>query len=843
MLAPRVRAFAAFSASALAWVVGGLTLWTYYRQLKFPLWLVFLALFMPAIVFGLITLVFRSFLRSGQPVLAVVSLPCLWVAYEYLTEYSQGTYSNVAYTQMDCLPLLQLASVTGLWGIGFMVFLFGSTVATVSFTRRWRLWLAAAPAVVFVLVLGFGYWRLNRLPGNGSVVVGLVASDLKQNLLPEAPADAARLLREYASEVEALARRGARISLLPEMSAVVTDSLMPEIDAVFGSVAQATGTQVLVPIIHPTPSGRYNEARLYSAAGTLAAAYHKHYLVPVYEDRTSPGTGLAVLRQQNTVLGIEICKDMDYPELSRRYGQQSVGLLLVPAWDFGRDAWLHGRMAIMRGVENGFNIARVAKNGRLTLTDTRGRVLAEQHSSAAPFSTLVGSLSTVREPTLYTRWGDWFAWIACGAAVALVVAWVRPRLSARLRVAQTMKVAAAVMCLLLVLPRSAHSQERMSAERLGRIHETIERQIASQLISGAVTLVARRGQVVHFEAHGLMDLEAKKPMQKDAIFVLASMTKPVTGVAVMMLIEEGKVRLTDPVSKFIPQFKDMKIAIQDGKDVRRLPADREITIRDLLTHTSGLGSGGVGTRQGPEVPWPSAAEVTLARHMPLWAAVPLDFQPGTRWGYSPHAGIDILGRVVEVASGLPFQEFVARRILVPLEMKDTFFVLPKDRTERLASIYQVSGAGLKRASYSVIPFGKDYYSGAIGLVSTAEDYFHFAQMLLDGGRWKDKRLLSPRAVALYSSNHVGDLLEGQLGRPRGMGFGLTVEVVVDFAKAGTLLSNGTFGWDGSYGTRFFVDPKEQLVGILMIQTSTSVIGAIERDFETAVMQAVTPLPR
>jgi CubicO group peptidase (beta-lactamase class C family) len=171
-------------------------------------------------------------------------------------------------------------------------------------------------------------------------------------------------------------------------------------------------------------------------------------------------------------------------------------------------------------------------------------------------------------------------------------------------------------------------------------------------------------------------------------------------------------------------------------------------------------------------------------------------------------------------------------------MKDTSFVLPDDRRKRLASIYEVSPRGLKKARYTVIPFPRGYYSGAVGLVSTAEDYLRFAQMLLARGRWRGKQLLSPRAVQLYSSNHVGEMFGGQLGRPKGMGFGLTVEVVQDAVKAGTVRSNGSFGWGGSYGTYFWVDPKEQLVAILMTHTSTSVIGLLQRDFETAVLQAV-----
>jgi CubicO group peptidase (beta-lactamase class C family) len=390
-------------------------------------------------------------------------------------------------------------------------------------------------------------------------------------------------------------------------------------------------------------------------------------------------------------------------------------------------------------------------------------------------------------------------------------------------------------------PRGAANPEEFgfSAERLQRINDVIQRHIDAKHISGAVTLVARNGRVAHFEAHGLMDIESKKLMRKDAIFVLASMTKPVTGVAVMMLVEEGKIQLADPVSKFIPEFNGMKVAVQSegGSEIQLVTAARGITIRDLLTHTSGLASDGVGTQKMPrEALFPAGPQDTLASHIPRLAAGALDFQPGSRWSYSSIAGLDVLARVVEVASGQSFDEFLRRRIFEPLGMKDTFFVLPDDRAERLASVYEITDKGLAKAPFKMIPLPKNYFSGAIGLVSTAEDYFRFAQMLLNSGRWKDKRLLSPRAVELYSSNHVGEMFAGQLGRPKGMGFGFSVEVVQDSIQAGTFRSDGSFGWDGRYGTYFWVDPKEQLVAILMIQTSKGWL--VYRPFETAVMQAL-----
>jgi len=375
----------------------------------------------------------------------------------------------------------------------------------------------------------------------------------------------------------------------------------------------------------------------------------------------------------------------------------------------------------------------------------------------------------------------------------------------------------------------------MSSERLRRIHEAIERHIDAGEISGAVTLVARRGRLVHFEAHGLMDIESKRPMEKGAIFRIASMSKPITGAAVMMMLEEGKLRLNDPVSKFLPEFKNSKVALPrgDSGEYYLVPADRELTIRDLLTHTNGLMTGGIGSKSGP----PRMVEGdTLAAYIPRLGTVPLDFQPGTQWAYSGYAGPDTLSRIVELVSGQPYDEFLRTRIFQPLGMKDTFFYPPDDRRPRLATLYSKSPKGLLRAENQDGFSLKTYFSGGGGLMSTAEDYLQFAQMLLNGGELHGRRLLSPRTVDLMSSNHVGDLFNGKLGRPaHGMGYGLLVGIVEDGVAAGLRVTNGSFGWDGAYGTQTWIDPREKMVTIVMIQTQ---VTSVQRDFENAVMQAI-----
>ena len=397
---------------------------------------------------------------------------------------------------------------------------------------------------------------------------------------------------------------------------------------------------------------------------------------------------------------------------------------------------------------------------------------------------------------------------------------------------------------LLVFPASAASlpsakpeDAGMSSARLHRIHDTIQSHIDSHDIAGAVTLVARRGRVVHFEAHGTMDREANKPMPKNAMFWIASMSKPVTGAAIMMLLEEGKVRLKDPVSKFIPEFKDTKVAMPIEGSVPpafyQLPASREITIQDLLTHVSGLLSGGrAGAAEMEKVR--RKPDENLAAYIPRLGSIPLDFQPGSRWTYSPGAAFDTLGRIVEIASGQTFDAFLRQRIFEPLGMQDITFHPIADARQRVAMSYRRAGGALEKAGNDTWLSNSVYQSGAGGLFSTAEDYLQFGQMLLNGGELRGARLMSPRTVDLMSSVHAPDTLPG---RGKGRGFGLSVQVVNDAVAAGYRVSNGSYGWDGAFGTHFWVDPKEKVVGVMMIQT-TNPNRELDRDFENAVMQAI-----
>jgi len=388
------------------------------------------------------------------------------------------------------------------------------------------------------------------------------------------------------------------------------------------------------------------------------------------------------------------------------------------------------------------------------------------------------------------------------------------------------------------LPEAKPEALGLSSERLARIHSMVAKHMDLGDITGAVMLVARKGQIAYVDVQGVMDLESKKPVTRDAMFRIASMTKPVIGTAIMMMMEEGKLRVDDPVSKFIPEFKKMRVAVASGPGgatakppvFSTVPADREITIKDLLTHTSGLASGPMGASEVAKNP--RKPTDTLADYVPRLAATPLEFQPGTRWLYSPGAAFDTLGRIVEIASNTPLDRFLAQRVFGPLEMKDTSFYPSEAQLSRLITAYTKSEKGLTKNPQQITMSSKVYFSGGGGLVSTVDDYARFAQMLANGGELGTARLLSPRTVKLMGSVHVPATLNGR--RP-GEGYGLSVRVVSDAVGGNHRVSDGAFGWSGAYGTHFWVDQKEDLIAVMMIQTA---IGEMRPEFENAVMQAI-----
>lgn len=380
------------------------------------------------------------------------------------------------------------------------------------------------------------------------------------------------------------------------------------------------------------------------------------------------------------------------------------------------------------------------------------------------------------------------------------------------------------------LPKARPEEVGLSTERLARIDAVVKEYIASKQIAGAVTLVARHGKLAHLSAHGMADIEASRPMAADTIFRIASMTKPVTSVAAMMLYEEGKFLLSDPVGDYIPEFAQMSVLPgENATNNYRVPARRPITVRNLLTHTSGLTYqwnprlGGVyrdygithGLIQDPS---------TILEKMKVLAGLPLLNQPGEKWEYG--LSTDVLGALVQMWSGMPLDEFFRTRIFEPLGMKDTQFYLSADQVKRIAAVYsRAAGKPIERVGTEPIEQGnlvysttypytgpRTYFSGGGGLTSTASDYARFAQMLANGGELDGVRLLSPRTVKFIASDHLATIAAEA---PHGFGLGFAV------ARAGKdlteLTSPGTYGWGGFWYTVFFVDPAEDMIGVFMCQ--------------------------
>jgi CubicO group peptidase (beta-lactamase class C family) len=419
------------------------------------------------------------------------------------------------------------------------------------------------------------------------------------------------------------------------------------------------------------------------------------------------------------------------------------------------------------------------------------------------------------------------------------------RLFARLA-ALVVSVAAIAAAVAAGTPSAKPEDVGLSSARLERIRSLIRGHIDAQDFSGAVTLVARKGKLVHFEAHGFADIEAQKPMRTDALFALASMTKPVTAVAVLMLLEEGKLVLSDPVSKFIPEFKNPQVAVwrapndPAGAGLTLVPAAREITILDLLTHTAGLANGFAG----PAGDYVRSANLpsggSLDERVRRAAKLPLNFQPGTQWEYSGFAGFDALGRVVELVSGMTLEQFFERRIFTPLGMKDTYFTVPASRANDVVVSYDKTDASLTRPKLAppVDMSGGPYFSGSLGLTGSASDYLTFSQMLLNGGELNGVRLISRKTVELMTSDAIGDLdLRNYNGDQvlKGYGFGLGVRVRRNNGDNGWLGTVGDYGWAGARGTYFWIDPKEQLVGLVMIQTRNY---RLRMEFPNLVYQAI-----
>jgi CubicO group peptidase (beta-lactamase class C family) len=390
-------------------------------------------------------------------------------------------------------------------------------------------------------------------------------------------------------------------------------------------------------------------------------------------------------------------------------------------------------------------------------------------------------------------------------------------------------------------------QATFSAERLARVDRLLQQSVDENRIAGAVALVLQDGQPVYERAVGWSDKEAGRRMAPNTIFRIASQTKAITSVAILSLMEEGRIGLTDPVSRFIPAFASTKVAVRSDAGVDIVPARRPITIRDLLTHTAGISYGtdsqvaslyeakGLGPAAGRG--WYTADKnEPICDTMERLASLPFVAQPGEAWVYGYNT--DILGCVVERVSGSPLDEFVRARITAPLAMKDTRFYLAPAERDRLAAVYG-SGSDGRIARAPDGPKGQgDYvdgphrsFAGGAGLLSTAQDYARFLEMIRNGGALGDVRILSRRTVALMTTNQVGTLHSQS-----GLGYGLGFETTDRFGANG-LDPVGAFGWSGAYGTIYRVDPEARLVIVLMIQMLPNTSGIGQR-FPTVVYQAL-----
>ena len=385
------------------------------------------------------------------------------------------------------------------------------------------------------------------------------------------------------------------------------------------------------------------------------------------------------------------------------------------------------------------------------------------------------------------------------------------------------------------IPRAVPEEVGMSAARLERIAPVMQSWVDNGEIPGALTMIARKGRLVHFEKFGMQDVASAKPIEFDTIFRIYSMTKPITSVAVMMLYEEGHFQLNSPVSEFIPAFKDMKVYANHGDAI--VDAEREMTIKHLLTHTSGLIYGGDWVHPINDR-YRAANFFTgdLAHMANELGKIPLLHQPGDAWNYG--MSTDVLGYLVEVVSGMPFAEFLKKRIIEPLGMVDTDFSVPEEKADRYATLYEPSEDGgiqvIKNAPVSSGPLSF-FHAGGAGLQSTAADYLRFCQMMLNNGELDGVRLLGRKTVELITMNHISE--DWQPLWRTGCGFGLGFAVVTDVADTHALGSLGTYSWGGLASTTFWIDPVEKLIAILM----TQLIGdsPFHAQFRVLTYQALT----
>ncbi|MBS1620014.1 MAG: beta-lactamase family protein [Bacteroidetes bacterium] len=402
-----------------------------------------------------------------------------------------------------------------------------------------------------------------------------------------------------------------------------------------------------------------------------------------------------------------------------------------------------------------------------------------------------------------------------------------------------------------VLKESFPEAAGFDPNRLTRIDKVLQEYVDKKWVAGGSAIVVHNGSIVYYKAFGYDDIDIKKPEKKDAIFRIASQTKAITSVAIMMLYEQGKFLLDDPVSSYIPEYKNPRVLDKfNEKDTTytTVPAKREITIRDLLTHTSGIGYAQIGTKTANAIYYKNGissgigvGNILLADKMKKLGSLPLFHQPGEKWTYGLNT--DLLGYLVEVVSGMSLSDFFQKNIFEPLGMKDTYFYLPKNKYDRLATIYT------EDSTYHVIKTKKNfdlngtvyvdypatqgtYFSGGGGLSSTAYDYAIFMQMLLNGGEYNGKRILSRNSINLMTQNQIGDLRRGD--DTFGLGFGITTER----GASKTPVSAGTYDWGGAFSSSYWIDPKEKIVAQLFLNQFPNSHNEIHKKFKVLVYQAL-----
>ncbi len=398
----------------------------------------------------------------------------------------------------------------------------------------------------------------------------------------------------------------------------------------------------------------------------------------------------------------------------------------------------------------------------------------------------------------------------------------------------------------VVLKEASPGSVKVSSDRLSRIDKMIQQSVDSGWTAGAAAFIARDGKIVYNKAFGVSDLEKKTPMKTDDIFRICSQTKAIVSIGLMMLYEEGKFLLNDPVSKYIPEFADPKVIDKyNEKDTTytTIPARREITIRDLLTHTSGIEYAGIGSpmmnavyAKGGIMGGFGNDKIRIGDDIRLLGKMPLVHHPGESWTYG--LNVDVIGYLIEILSGEPLDKFLQKRIFEPLGMNDTWFYLPSEKQSRLVKV------STEDSNHNVIPIPQDmfminypllngtYFAGGAGLSSTTKDYATFLQMLLNDGVYNGKRLLSRRTVELITSNQIGELNHGKNK------FGLGFEITTEEGQAEIGITEGSFSWGGYYSTTYWADPKERLVGLIFMQQDPLSHGEIQEKFKAMVYQAL-----